>query len=348
MVRPKTVTVRPPKVAVIIPTFNRWPVVCEAIDSVLAQTYPATECVVVDDASSDATVENLERLYGRQIRLIALPTNGEKSAARNAGVRVTDAAYVSMLDSDDLLTPTAVQSRLRLFLADSRFAGVAYGHSDWGAKSLNARAASVARNTPGGGVLEAYVREGFIHNNAILLPRGQMLRFGMYREDMTNREDVELIVRLAACLEFRCSGSCVTICRRRADSARTQYDKYIRQGPRLIDHLGRDAFLLQRLGKSWDLLQFQESLEYARAHYKSGRYRTFRSLAHQLLKRWPGRALRNGRLMRRLFFSCFRRDATCGGPTRHVPKPNVQIHRGDPTVSASSGRVGATARSSYC
>ena len=48
-----------PKVTVIIPTFNRWPYVCEAIDSVINQTYKNTECFIVDDFSTDFTYENI-------------------------------------------------------------------------------------------------------------------------------------------------------------------------------------------------------------------------------------------------------------------------------------------------
>ena len=171
--------------------------------------------------------------------------------------------------------------------------------------------------------MDLFIREIGVHNNAFLLSREDMLRFGMYREDMTNREDVELIIRLAARLDFCCCGTYVTILRRRKESARTQYEKFLYQGLRWLDHLGEDAALAPRLGRVWDLLVFRETFEYARAYYKAGSYRAFRSLAYQILKRWPGRGLRNGRLLKRLFFSMFRRESDQRILLRQTPQPNI-------------------------
>lgn len=89
--------------SVVIPTFNRAQLVRSSIDSVLAQTHPATEIVVVNDGSSDNTLEVLAT-YGNKIRVVSQP-NGGLSAARNAGIRAATCDWIAFLDDDDEYTP---------------------------------------------------------------------------------------------------------------------------------------------------------------------------------------------------------------------------------------------------
>jgi glycosyltransferase involved in cell wall biosynthesis len=300
-----------PKVAVIIPSFNRWPHVGRAIDSVLAQTYPPVECVVVDDASTDGTAAEVRRVYGRRVRLIVQPENREKSAARNAGIRATDAEYVCMLDSDDVLTANSAEDRIRLFLEDPGFSGVAYGLCDRGKRRLNRKLEAFVNNKLHGDMLHRLAERPFVLNNDFLLSRENMLKFGMYQEDLTNREDVELLIRLAARLEFRFCGSYVARVRRVDGSAQGNHAKYVHQGLRMIAHLREDPFVAERLGDRLDWLERQELVELARAHYKARQFQPFRSLFYRILQRWPWHALSDRRMVRRYLLSLFRRDVIC-------------------------------------
>ncbi|MCW5873254.1 MAG: glycosyltransferase family 2 protein [Anaerolineales bacterium] len=95
----------PPKVSVIIPTFNRAGMVQQAIASVLAQTYTDFECIVVDDGSPDDTQASLQPLVAAgRIRYVR-QANAGLSAARNHGIRVARGAYITFLDDDDLYEP---------------------------------------------------------------------------------------------------------------------------------------------------------------------------------------------------------------------------------------------------
>ena len=89
-----------PKVSVIIPTYNCDRYICQAIDSVLAQTFQDLEIIVMDDGSTDNTRLVLER-YGDQIRYI-YQENQERSVARNNGIRQSTGEYVAFLDADDV------------------------------------------------------------------------------------------------------------------------------------------------------------------------------------------------------------------------------------------------------
>jgi len=90
-----------PKVSVIIPTYNRLPLLKEAVDSVLAQDFEDFELIVVDDGSTDGTGEEIKR-YGGRVKLLQYPENRGVSAARNRGVLYSRSKYIAFLDSDDL------------------------------------------------------------------------------------------------------------------------------------------------------------------------------------------------------------------------------------------------------
>ncbi|HZA55185.1 MAG TPA: glycosyltransferase [Candidatus Udaeobacter sp.] len=92
--------VMPPLVSIIIPTYNRWPLVREAIESVLAQRFRDFELIVVDDGSTDGTVGELGS-FGGSLRLVRQDRKGV-AAARNSGVAVARGRYIAFLDSDDL------------------------------------------------------------------------------------------------------------------------------------------------------------------------------------------------------------------------------------------------------
>lgn len=94
-----------PLVSVIMPVWNRAHIVGEAIRSVLAQTYTKWELIVVDDGSSDASVQAVRTFDDPRIRLHERTVNGGAGAARNDGLRLAGGALFAYLDSDNLWSP---------------------------------------------------------------------------------------------------------------------------------------------------------------------------------------------------------------------------------------------------
>ena len=90
-----------PLVSVIIPTYNRSAEVSKAVESVLCQTYPQFECIVVDNASVDDTSVRLKEKFADRIRLFHQSHLGV-SAARNLGVGNSRGEWLAFLDSDDV------------------------------------------------------------------------------------------------------------------------------------------------------------------------------------------------------------------------------------------------------
>ena len=102
------------KVSIVVPVYNVSLYIERSIKSVMAQTYPVMECIIVDDASPDDSIAKCERLiynYEGPISFVILhhDHNQGLSAARNTGTDATKGDYVFYLDSDDELTPDCIE-----------------------------------------------------------------------------------------------------------------------------------------------------------------------------------------------------------------------------------------------
>ncbi|MEX0585106.1 MAG: glycosyltransferase family 2 protein, partial [Pirellulales bacterium] len=113
-----------PAVSVVIPAYNAEECVARAIESVLAQTRPVQEVIVVDDGSRDRTAAVAAR-FGASIRILRQP-NGGPAAARNHGVRESRSAWIAFLDADDAWLEQKIE-RQAAQLDDERI-GVAHSY----------------------------------------------------------------------------------------------------------------------------------------------------------------------------------------------------------------------------
>ncbi|MDH4201264.1 MAG: glycosyltransferase [Phycisphaerae bacterium] len=94
-------------ISAVIPAYNAEKYIARAIDSVLAQTRPVDEIIVIDDGSSDKTAD-IVRSYGDKVKLISQPNAGV-SAARNTGVLAATGDWVAFLDADDEWLPRKIE-----------------------------------------------------------------------------------------------------------------------------------------------------------------------------------------------------------------------------------------------
>ncbi|MCM3904150.1 MAG: glycosyltransferase, partial [Pyrinomonadaceae bacterium] len=104
-----------PLLSVVIPTWNRARLVCEAVASALDQRPGQVEVIVVDDGSTDNTAGMLARRFGARICVLHQPQRSGIGAARNTGARAANGELVAFLDSDDLWLPGKLDAELRVF-----------------------------------------------------------------------------------------------------------------------------------------------------------------------------------------------------------------------------------------
>ena len=117
-------------VSTIIPVFNRPLMLCQAVESVLAQAYRPIEIIIVDDGSTDSTgarAHSLAASWPSTIRVLQTPNSGP-GLAREAGRRVAQGEFIQYLDSDDLLSPAKFEVQVAA-LRDNPDCGITYGYT---------------------------------------------------------------------------------------------------------------------------------------------------------------------------------------------------------------------------
>jgi glycosyltransferase involved in cell wall biosynthesis len=192
----------PVLVSIIIPTYNRADILGRSILSVLDQSYRPIEVIVVDDGSTDHTMEMLAP-FGDRIRVVRQENRGP-SAARNAGVAQAEGEIIAFLDSDDTWEPEKLERQVRL---------LQQGGNDVVCCVCNAALiseAGVAQTSFGVANVLSHLEEGYWTNPAIILASRFILfnqvvavrkeafeRIGGFKEHMRLLEDHDLAFRLS-------------------------------------------------------------------------------------------------------------------------------------------------------
>lgn len=205
---------RAPRVSVVIPTHNRAALVCEAIDSALAQTYRDFEVLVVDDGSTDATAAVLPARFGGDPRVhLVRQENRGAAAAQNTGVRLARGEFIALLGDDDLWRP---EKLARQVAALDRHPDAALCFSDLvvaGGTDDGRRCFEIA-GFDGTITVEALVRGNFIPAAATLIRRSCLLGAGAFDETLRLAEDWDLWIRLLAAHPAVCVDRVVGVYRR--------------------------------------------------------------------------------------------------------------------------------------
>ncbi len=100
-------------VTVVIPVYNGERFIRRAVDSILRQTYPVTQIIVVDDGSKDATRQIVETEYRDQVTLLR-QQNGGPAKARNAGLGIATGEFIAFLDADDWWEPEKIATQVNV------------------------------------------------------------------------------------------------------------------------------------------------------------------------------------------------------------------------------------------
>lgn len=184
-----------PSVSVIMPSYNRADLIGESIESMLSQTVPPIELIVVDDGSTDETVSVIKS-FGERVHLIQ-QANAGPGVARNTGLAAASGDFVQFFDSDDLATPNKLECQLTA-LAETG-GDLAYG--PWMQASLidgEVRYDGMVRQQApiGRSPLSTLMRGWLTLMQCCLVRRTLLMRVGGYPTDKRTGEDVELLFRL--------------------------------------------------------------------------------------------------------------------------------------------------------
>src|SRR5262249_16695009 len=142
-------------VSIIIPPYNSARYLCDAIDSVLAQTFTDFEVLVIDDGSTDET-ESLMSRYGPPIRYIRQENRGV-ARARNRGIEESRGGYVAFLDADDTWFPHKLERQIEALKLRGEYR---FCYSNFTAVTSDLRPFFVKRIDPRGNALEDLLLRG--------------------------------------------------------------------------------------------------------------------------------------------------------------------------------------------
>jgi len=181
-------------IAVIIPTFDRQHFLGRAIDSVLSQTQPAHEVIVIDDGSTDGTVPWLKKEYPT-VKLIE-QTNQGVSAARNAGIQQAQSEWIALLDSDDEWFPEKLERQVKEL---QKYPEILFCHTDeiWIRKGV--RVNPMKKHQKFGGMIFSKCLDICrISPSSALFSRTLLDDVGWFDETLPICEDYDLWLRITA------------------------------------------------------------------------------------------------------------------------------------------------------
>lgn len=240
-------------ISVIIPVFNGAETIAETIASVRAQTYPDFELIVINDGSTDATVDIVEAIAKEESRIrLYSYSNAGLSKTRNRGIEKARGEFISIIDADDLWTEDKLEDQLQA-LQENPEAGLAYSFVDWIDESdqFKRYGSHIKAN---GYVLEQLLLRNFIDNGSNVLIRKSVIeKVGMFKEELTNAADWDMWLRIAALYEFACvpkvqvyyrvlSNSLSSNLTGMASCVLTILDAFFAEHPNLEKKLGKQAY----------------------------------------------------------------------------------------------------------
>ncbi|MGL5795970.1 MAG: glycosyltransferase family 2 protein [Waterburya sp.] len=188
------------KVSAIIPAYNAMKYLPETLDSILAQTYPDFEVIIVNDGSTDNLSEWASQLTDPRVKLISQENRG-LAGARNTGLNHAQGEYIAYLDADDLWNSTKLAKQVE-FLNQNPDVGLVYtwvDRMDHTGKSLG----KPFKSTLSGNILEKLLERNVIAPSSAMIRRCCFDRVGLFDENLKSFvEDWDMWLRIAACYQI--------------------------------------------------------------------------------------------------------------------------------------------------
>jgi len=200
-----------PRFSVVVPAYNAAATLGRTLESVLAQTWPAHEIIVVDDGSSDTTAEVASR-WGSRITCIR-QANAGPSAARNCGVQAASGDWIAFIDADDWFHPDRLQAHAEMILADPAldFLVAGFDYADVDGRifdqslphSMLGRRLTKLHGARGKATLTTdeigeFIAQQFSDTRSLSLPRKTFVELGGFPLDLRICEDLVFMIRLCS------------------------------------------------------------------------------------------------------------------------------------------------------
>lgn len=253
-------------VSIVIPAYNVEQFIKETLESVQKQTIENWEAIVVDDGSTDHTVELIEAFirHDNRFRLIR-QSNGGVSKARNTGILAASGMYLAFLDGDDMWNPTFLAELLEPLLTGNM--GMSYcGYTHLYSNGLRRK---FSYSYTSGMILAAVVQgDTQLHIGAILVKKEVVDKFGLlFTEGCLVGQDQEFLWKLASLVTVQAVPRELMIYRIRTGSAITAKWNWQKHIHAIYGFKRAAEYILQHSGTTYDAENLQQIL-YQRVAYK--------------------------------------------------------------------------------
>ena len=166
----------------------------EAIDSILAQTFKDFELLIIDDCSSDKSLDILAKYNDPRIRLIVNDENIGLTKSLNKGLTQAQGKYIARMDADDICTPSRLQRQLEVFEKNKSIALV-FGDTVFIDKNSEKICPSY-RPKSIDKILKNLEINNFIPHPTVMFLKSKVVSMGGYNEEMITAQDLDLWVRM--------------------------------------------------------------------------------------------------------------------------------------------------------
>lgn len=154
---------RPPKVSVIMPAYNCVAYIQESVNSILTQTFRDFEFIIIDDCSTDGTLDYLKSITDPRVMLISKPLNTGYTVSLNKGLELAKGDYIVRMDADDISLPQRIEKQVAFMEANPAIicAGSSY-------KIIPGETLITARQSPDELLLDLIISNPLAHPSVIL------------------------------------------------------------------------------------------------------------------------------------------------------------------------------------
>lgn len=185
-------------ISVIIPVWNRAVMIQRALMSVITQTHPPKEIIIVDDGSSDDTVQNIQTIIAHYpiipITLCCIEHCGMAGKVRNIGIAQAKGDWIALLDSDDVWEPNKLEKQTQHIINNN----VRWCHTRERWMNKGKEVSQKKQNhRRAGNIFDDALQKCIVGPSTVIIHKSVFEMVGLFREDVEIAEDYELWLRIA-------------------------------------------------------------------------------------------------------------------------------------------------------